>query len=173
MQEILLLNSSKRLRGRYPYKHTMAMREGNTRNGRRPSEYNTWVSMRQRCRDVNDKQYKDYGGRGIKVCPEWEDFVVFYNDMGPRPEGYQLERIDNDGDYCKENCKWASLKDQRNNRRTTRYHYVNGEKIAHVYLLEKHGITRDTWRHREEKKGIDFAYKSLGITDYILPEKGA
>jgi hypothetical protein len=79
--------------------------------------YKVWCSMLQRCRNPNNKGYKYYGGRGIKVCKRWSKFQNFLTDMGDRPEGMTIERVNNDGDYKPSNCKWVSHKENCNNRR--------------------------------------------------------
>ncbi len=79
--------------------------------------YNTWVQMRQRCFNEGCVPYPYYGGRGITVCDRWaSSFSSFVEDMGPRPEGASLDRIDNDGDYTPENCKWSTKEEQMQNR---------------------------------------------------------
>ncbi len=87
--------------------------------------YFIWLQMHNRCKNPKHRQYRDYGGRGISVCQRWKNYVAFMDDMGPRPDGLTLERVDNSLGYGPDNCHWASHETQnRNTRRNVRIHYL-------------------------------------------------
>lgn len=103
-----------------------------------PIEHRAWRSAISRCNNKGTVNYADYGGRGIKICDRWlgpDGFAHFLEDMGPRPEGeypsgkprYSLDRIDVNGNYCPENCRWATMIEQTRNRRTTIRLEIGGE----------------------------------------------
>lgn len=97
--------------------------------------YISWISMKTRCLNANSGHWKNYGERGINICPTWEnDFLQFYLDMGERPKGHTLERIDNQREYSKQNCKWATPKEQSQNKR-------NNIKLAFNNILK----TKTDW----------------------------
>lgn len=83
-------------------------------------EYKSWMSMKHRCDNPDDKCFQHYGGRGIGYCEAWNEFEAFYRDMGPRPTGTSLDRKDNDLGYSKENCRWATSREQSINKSNTR-----------------------------------------------------
>ena len=91
-------------------------------------EHKIWRCMRDRCYRQTTTRYKDYGGRGITICDEWRnDFMSFYKDMGASPsKDHSIDRIDNNGSYCKENCRWATRFEQQANSRRARKCEVNG-----------------------------------------------
>lgn len=98
--------------------------------------------MLSRCRNQNHRQFKDYGGRGISVCPEWQaSFEIFAFDMGNRPEGMMLDRVENDGPYCRDNCRWATRKEQNSNRRNCIYVDDSGERVTLREYCRRHDLT--------------------------------
>lgn len=106
------------------------------------SEYNIWCSMKQRCTDPKLKAFPHYGGRGIKVCSRWlESFENFYEDMGERPKGKSLDRLDNEGNYEKDNCAWRSRIEQANNKRSNVYYLYQGESKTMPEWARKFGIS--------------------------------
>ena len=82
------------------------------------STYQSWQGMKKRCLNPNQPGFKYWGGRGIKVCKRWLDFANFFEDMGEKPKGLTLDRVNNNKNYCKENCHWATNEEQANNKRT-------------------------------------------------------
>lgn len=110
--------------------------------------YYTWSSMKTRCLNSNYSKYHRYGGRGIKICEKWMSFQGFYEDMGDKPDGLSLDRIDNNGDYCKENCKWSSNREQTNNTSRNIFIKYNGYNLSLRNWAEKLGIKRSTLAQR-------------------------
>ncbi|HAM41644.1 MAG TPA: hypothetical protein DCP69_09995 [Candidatus Omnitrophica bacterium] len=94
-------------------------------------EYKNWFSMKSRCTNQRNYAYRYYGGRGITVCDEWMTFEPFLRDMGRRPSPqHSLDRIDNDGPYCRENCRWATRTEQMHNTRSNRWFELNGQRMV-------------------------------------------
>ena len=89
--------------------------------GGKTTEYWIWRAIKIRCLNPKNKSYKHYGGRGIKICPEWlNNYEIFLHDMGRRPtKNHSIDRIDNNAGYCKENCRWATSTEQAYNRQNT------------------------------------------------------
>lgn len=115
--------------------------------------YRVWCSMRQRCTNPKNAGFPKYGGRGIKVCDRWlHSFGNFLADMGERPgKEYSIERIDNNGDYYPENCRWATWREQCNNQRRTIYLSHNGEKHSFSEWCEINGVCYGTARSRYDR----------------------
>lgn len=95
-----------------------------------PKTYRAWTSMKRRCQNPNSKGFSNYGGRGIVFCDRWNRYDNFLADMGVAPEGCTLDRIDSEGDYCFENCRWATWTTQQNNRRNNKRIEINGKNLT-------------------------------------------
>jgi len=115
-------------------------------------EYRTWNSMLQRATNPKNHHYPSYGGRGIKVCERWLNFENFFEDMGERPEGMSLDRINNDGDYEPDNCRWTTRKVQQNNTRRNKKYFHNGNSYVLSELAEMHNIPLHTLYTRIKRK---------------------
>lgn len=115
--------------------------------------YAVWNAMLGRCHNEKNKQYKDYGARGIYVCDRWKLFDNFYADMGDPPLGGMLERVNNDGPYSRENCKWATRTEQNRNKRNTRRFPFKGEQLTLGEISDRIGITRNTLTSRIYQHG--------------------
>ena len=100
--------------------------EEDRRSRNRFPGYTSWLSMKARCRNKNHDHYAEYGGRGIRICRRWMWFKNFWADMGPRPNGMSLERIDFNGNYEPSNCKWATHTEQMRNTRRNKHHTISG-----------------------------------------------
>lgn len=107
-----------------------ARTHGQAIHGKRTSTYTCWFSMVQRCTNPKNKDYANYGGRGIAVCERWLRFEYFFADVGERPAGMSLDRIDNDGGYNKQNCRWATPTEQVRNSRATILTFADAVTIA-------------------------------------------
>lgn len=107
----------------------------------RTPEYYAWQAMKKRCLDKNDSRYKDYGGRGITFADEWISYEKFKKDLGSRPSNqHSLERIDNNQGYCKENCRWATKKEQSRNMRRNHFIFFSGQNLTIAEWAEKTGL---------------------------------
>jgi len=116
--------------------------------GRSPT-YITWEGMKQRCHNPAANGYTEYGARGITVCDSWrESFERFLADMGERPDGMTLDRIDNDRGYEPDNCRWATRSDQQSNRKCRRMVEHNGRSVTVTQLAREHGLSRGVLWHR-------------------------
>lgn len=120
--------------------------------------YQTWIHMKERCEDENNADYHNYGGRGITICERWLDsFENFITDMGERPDGMSLDRIDVNGNYEPKNCRWADAKTQANNTRRNLYFEYGGETLTLAQWSDRTGINYGTLLGRINRNGMSFA----------------
>jgi len=130
--------------------------------------YDIWQHIRSRCENPKDKRYKNYGGRGIKICKEWKDYSVFRNDMsGGYNPGLQIDRIDNNKGYSKGNCRWATIKQQANNKTTNRFITFQGQTLTQRQWEERLGLRKGIICQRitvlgwDEERALTTPYKPL------------
>lgn len=130
-------------------RESTSIRKGNQSHGKaKTSVYISWQSMKTRCTNSNHKHYHRYGGRDISYDPRWETFENFYADMGDKPAGYTLERIDNSKGYSKDNCKWASRKEQLRNTISTVLLTHKGKTQCMLDWAKDTGLKYSTIRSR-------------------------
>ncbi len=108
-------------------------------------EYEAWSQMKKRCTNPKHKYWHRYGGRGITVCERWQEFENFYSDMGDRPEGKQLDRLDNDKGYSPDNCRWVTSKENNNNRENSikvdfGYFQLTIDELAELAMVNRVSI---------------------------------
>lgn len=120
--------------------------------------YYIWKNAKDRCQNPKCKHYKDYGGRGIKVCEKWETFEGFWEDMGPTyNEKLTIDRIDNNGDYEKDNCRWATAIVQNNNRRICKVYTYQGVSDTIANLCRLFNKNYESVRKKINRRGLDQA----------------
>ena len=121
----------------------------------RTRTYKSWSQMKQRCSNSSATGFENYGGRGISVCDRWVTFENFLSDMGERPEGRSLDRIDPNGNYEPSNCRWASPKEQHRNRTNNSKVTYDGKTATVAELAESAGITHAAMRWRLKRWAIE------------------
>lgn len=136
-------------------------------NSTNTKTYFAWRSMRSRCHNKNNPSYPHYGGRGIIVCAAWNlSYDQFVADMGEVPDGLTLERIDTNGNYTPENCRWATIKEQLNNQRRNRRLTLNGRTQTAAQWAEELGIRADTLHKRLERMDASLALKAGKLKEW-------
>lgn len=133
--------------------------------------YRSWMSMLARCYNPSRHSYPLYGGRGIRVCDSWKkSFATFFSDMGPRPEGTTLDRINVNGDYCMSNCRWATASEQARNRQNNTYVVYCGQRMLAIEAAELIGVSPNRiygWA----KKWTDISAKANEVLKNSEPNK--
>ena len=157
--------------------------DGNPTHGmRKTKEYSSWSGMRRRCLDFKNPKYPSYGGRGIKICERWmESFENFYEDMGNIPgKCYSLGRIDNNGNYCPENCRWETMKQQARNKRNSKMITIDGVCRSMAEWSEISGLKYGALQYRlytgwDPKEAITLKYgekrKQLNKNGGVIKEE--
>lgn len=132
----------------------------------RSGAYSSWANMMDRCEwGGNQRMYARYGAKGIRVCEEWHEFQNFFNDMGERPDGTSIDRIDGSLGYSKENCRWATRREQNLNTSRIIRVLFEGSAITVHELCEKLCLSKPAVRARASRRGNDYvkALQSIGV----------
>jgi hypothetical protein len=137
----------------------MPLKHGHAVNGKQSRTYMTWTAMLARCENSKDSRFRDYGGRGITVCLRWHKFENFLADMGERPAGKTIGRRDNNGQYCKDNCRWETPMQQSANSRRVRRQVFNGLDLHLAEWARRFGLNRATLYGRIRRWGIEKAFQ--------------
>lgn len=144
-----ILPMPKRMTKKLKHGHAMAER-GKCKASK---TYIAWNAMRSRCRNKKNDRYNDYGGRGITYDKRWDNFINFLLDMGEVTPGKTLDRKDNNGNYCKENCRWATQKEQSINKNCNRFVNVDGLNLTISQWAEKNNLNPQTITYRIDYRG--------------------
>jgi hypothetical protein len=137
------------------------------------SVYKIWTGIKQRCLNPDSQNYWRYGAKGLGICDRWLTFENFLSDMGPRPNGASVDRIDGKKGYCPENCRWATSSEQANNTSTNIWIEHNGERLTAAQWAHKLGGTRQLIRDRL-KRGWSVAdavtTPHVSTTKHFMPD---
>lgn len=133
--------------------HKSALTHGHTVNREISPTYHTWAGMKARCTNPNHSHFRYYGAVGISICDRWESFENFLTDMGEKPAGMSLDRIDTSGPYSPENCRWASNSTQANNKSNNRLITAFGETLTLQQWANRIGVSHGTIIFRIDRGG--------------------
>lgn len=136
-----LRSADSMIRHRLRQEAAIGTRHGHAGDSEHTRAYSSWLNMRARCTNPNQKDYQRYGGRGITVCERWSVFQNFLNDMGEPPDGYTIERKDRNGNYEPSNCHWVDRRVQANNRSSNRLLTHDGITLTAVQWAEQLGVS--------------------------------
>lgn len=150
---------------------SVARKHGHATSNATSREYHIWENMKQRCNNPNASHYERYGGRGISYCEQWEEFANFYADMGDAPSRkHSLDRIDNNGNYAPDNCRWATMQEQMLNSTRVRMIEAFGETMPVYHAIKRAGISPQTF-YRRINEGWSIE-KALAERPYAKRRKG-
>ena len=139
----------------------------------RTPTYNTWANMIGRCTNSNRPDYARYGGSGICVCERWLSFENFLHDMGEKPEGLSIDRINPSGNYEPNNCRWATQEQQDNNKRTTLWVVLNGEAMSAKIAATNLQIPYERIRWAIQEYGADWYAYATSPSSGVLQRNNA